>query len=48
MFRRNFKNNLKNEIMRDKKIFNNMFDLIEVIINFDDKLYEKVIKKRYN
>jgi len=34
--------------MRDKKIFNNMFDLIEVIINFDDKLYEKVIKKRYN
>ncbi len=48
MFRRNFKNNLKNEIMCDKKILNDMFNLIEVIINFNDKLYEKIIKKRYN
>jgi len=45
MFRRNFKNNLKNEIIRDKKTLNNMFDLIEVVIDFNDKLYEKVIKK---
>ncbi len=48
MFRRNLKNNLKDEIMRDRKILNDMFDLIEVVINFDDKLYKKVIKKRYN
>ncbi len=48
MFRQNLKNNLKDEIMRDKKTFNDMFDFIEVIINFDDKLYEKAIKKRYN
>jgi len=48
MFRRDFKNNLKNEIMRDKKTLSDMFNLIEVIINFNDKLYEKVIKKRYN
>ncbi len=48
MFRRNFKNNLKNEIMRNKKFFNDMFDLIEVIIDFDDKLYKRVIKKKYN
>jgi len=34
--------------MRDRKILNDMFDLIEVVINFDDKLYKKVIKKRYN
>ncbi len=48
MFRRNFKNNLKNKIMRDNKFINDMFNFIEVIINFDDKLYERVIKKRYN
>ncbi len=48
MFRRNLKNNLKNEIMCDNKFINDIFDLIEIIINFDDKLYEKVMKKRYN
>ncbi len=48
MFRRNLKNNLKNEIMRNSKFISDMFDLIEVIINFDDKLYEKAIKKRYD
>ncbi len=34
--------------MRDDKFISDMFDLIEVVINFDDKLYEKIIKKRYN
>ncbi len=48
MFRRNYKNNLKNEIMRNERIFNNMFNLIEVIIDFNDKLYKKAIKKKYN
>jgi len=48
MFRRDLKNNLKNEIMRDENFFNDMFDLIEVIIDFDDKLYKRAIKKRYN
>ncbi len=48
MFRRNLKNNLKDEIMCDEKILNNMFDLIEVVIDFDDKLYKRVMKKRYN
>ncbi len=48
MFRRNFKNNLKNEIMRDDKFISDMFDLIEVVIDFDDKLYKRVMKKRYN
>jgi len=31
--------------MRDEKILNDMFDLIEVVIDFDDKLYKKAIKK---
>ncbi len=48
MFRQNLKNNLKDEIMCDEKILNNMFDLIEVVIDFDDKLYKRVMKKRYN
>ena len=48
MFQRDLKNNLKDEIMRDKKTFNDIFDLIEVVIDFDDKLYKRTIKKRYN
>ncbi len=48
MFRRNLKNNLKDEIMRNKKTFNDIFNFIEVIIDFNNKLYKKIIKKRYN
>ena len=48
MFQRNLKNNFKNKIMRDNKFINDMFDLIEVVIDFNDKLYKKVMKKRYN
>ncbi len=48
MFRRNLKNNLKNEIMRDNKFINDMFDLIKVVINFDNKLYKRAIKKQYD
>jgi len=48
MFRRNLKDNLKNEIMRDERIFNDMFDLIEVVIDFNNKLYKKAIKKKYD
>ncbi len=48
MFRQNFKNNLKNKIIHNKKTFNNIFNLIKVIIDFNNKLYKRVIKKRYN
>ncbi len=48
MFRQDLKNNLKNEIMRDDKSISNMFNFIEVIIDFDDKLYERVMKKQYD
>ena len=44
MFRQNFKNNLKNEIMRDNKFISDMFDLIEVVIDFE---YLKTIKKSF-
>ncbi len=48
MFRRDFKNNLKNKIMRNNKFINDMFDFIEIIINFDNKLYKRIIKKQYD
>jgi len=48
MFRRDLKNNLKDEIMRDGKSISDMFDLIEVAIDLDDKLYERAMKKRYD
>jgi len=34
--------------MRDDKSINDMFDLIEVVIDLDNNLYKKAIKKRYN
>jgi len=34
--------------MRDDKFIKDMFDFIEVAIDFDNKLYKRAIKKRYN
>jgi len=48
MFRRDLKNNLKDEIMRDERTLSDMFDLIEVVIDLDDKLYKRAMKKRYD
>jgi hypothetical protein len=48
MFRRDLKNNLKDELMRDDKSISDMFDLIMIAIDLDDKLYEKTMKKRYD
>ena len=48
MFRRDLKNNLKNEIIRNEKTLNDMFDLIKVVIDFDDKLYKRAMKKKYD
>ncbi len=48
MFQQDLKNNLKNEIMRDNRFISDKFDLIEVVIDFDDKLYKRAMKKRYN
>ncbi len=48
MFRRDLKDNLKNEIMRDERILNDMFNLIEVVIDLDDKLYKRAMKKKYD
>jgi hypothetical protein len=34
--------------MRDNRSISDMFDLIEVTIDLDDKLYERAIKKKYD
>jgi len=34
--------------MRNNRSISDIFDFIEVTINFDDKLYKRAIKKRYN
>jgi len=34
--------------MRDNKFISDMFNLIKVIIDLDDKLYERAMKKRYD
>jgi len=34
--------------MRNRRILSDIFDFIEVAIDFDNKLYKKAIKKRYN
>ena len=48
MFRRELKNNVKDEIMRDKRDYENFAELIKIVIDFNDKLYERVMKKRYD
>jgi hypothetical protein len=48
MFRQDFKNNFKNKIMRNNKFISDIFNLIEIVIDFDNKLYKRTIKKQYN
>ena len=48
MFRRELKNNVKDKIMRDERNYESLAEFIEIVIDFDDKLYERVMKKRYD
>ncbi len=48
IFRQDLKNNLKNKIIYNKRILSNIFDFIEIVIDLDNKLYKKTIKKKYN
>jgi len=34
--------------MRNSKFISNIFNFIEVVINLNNKLYKKAIKKQYN
>ena len=38
------KNNVKNELMHDEHMINNLNELMKAAIKIDNKLYEKVMK----
>ncbi len=48
MFKRDLKKNVKNELMRSDARFDIIQTLIKIAIDVDDKLYKRVIKKRYD
>ena len=48
MFRRRFKNNVKNELMHDERKINNLKILMKTTIDFDDRLYERAMKRKYS
>ena len=48
MFRRKFKNNVKNEFMRDERKINDLKILIKTTIDFDDRLYKRIMKRKYS
>ena len=48
IYRKKFKNNVKNEFIRYENNIKNMKNLIKISIEFDDKFYEKIMKKQYN
>ena len=48
MYRRELKEQVKNELMRDEKTYETLDELIEIFIDLDDKLYKRVMKKKYD
>ena len=48
IFRRELKNNIKNEIIRDERDYESFVEFVKIVIDFDDKLYERVMKKQYD
>ena len=48
MFRRELKNNVKNKLMRDERLVENLKTLIEITIDLNNKLYNRAIEKRYS
>ena len=48
MYRRELKKQVKNELMRDERAYETLDEFIEIFIDFDDKLYERVMKKKYD
>ena len=48
MYRRELKEQVKDELMRDERAYEILDELIEIFIDLDDKLYERVMKKKYD
>ena len=48
MYRRELKKQVKNELMRDERAYEILDELIEIFIDLDDRLYERIMEKRYD
>ena len=48
MYKRKLKKQVKNELMRDERTYETLDEFIEIFIDLDDKLYERVMKKKYD
>ena len=48
MYCKKLKNNVKNDFMRCDNNIQNMKNFIKLSIEFDDKFYEKIMKKHYD
>ena len=48
MYRQKLKKQIKNEFMRDEQVYETLNEFIEIFIDLDDKLYERIMKKKYN
>ena len=48
MFQQKFKNNVQNKFMRNKRKINDLKILIKITINFNDRLYEQIMKQKYS
>lgn len=48
MFKKKFKNNIKNKIIRNKYFVKNFKTIIEITINLNDKLYKQIIKQQHS
>ena len=48
MFKRDLKKNVKDELMRSDAKFDIIQTLVKVLIDVDDKLYKRAMKKRYD
>ena len=48
MYQQKLKKQVKNKLMRDERVYEIFDELIKIFIDFDDKLYERAMKKKYN
>ena len=48
MYRKKFKNNVKNKFIRYDDNIKNIKNSIKISIELNDKLYEKIMKKHYD
>ena len=48
MFRRELKNNVKNKIIHNERNYESFAEFIKIVIDLNNRLYERIMKKRYD